>query len=231
MVATRSRLPYDRHMHEKFTRLTPELYDYVVAHNPAPDTALRDLAEETAALGGISMMQIAVEQGAFLAQLVRLTGARRAVEVGTFTGYSAISVARALPADGHLLCCDVSEEWAGIARRYFSRAGVAGRITLKIAPALETLQALPKTPALDFAFIDADKENYRAYFEELLPRLRPNGLVVFDNVLWNGAVIDPSNTSSSTEAIRALNDFLVHDERVEAVMLPIADGVTLARKR
>ena len=218
-------------MHEKFTRLTPELYEYVVAHTATPDPVLRDLAAETAALGGIAVMQVAVEQAAFLGQLVRLMGVRRAVEVGTFTGYSAIAVARALPPDGHLLCCDVSEEWASIARRYFARAGVTERITLKIAPAIETLRALPRKPEVDFAFIDADKESYRAYYEELLPRLRPNGLVVFDNVLWSGKVIDRSDTSPNTEAIRALNDAVAKDDRVEAVMLPIADGVTLARKR
>jgi caffeoyl-CoA O-methyltransferase len=218
-------------MQEKFTRLTPELYEYLVAHNPAPDAVLRDLAAETAGLGPISAMQIAVEQGAFLTLLARILGARRAVEVGTFTGYSAISIARGLAPDGHLLCCDVSEEWTGIARRYFARAGLTERITLRIAPALDTLRALSGTPEIDLVFIDADKPNYRAYYEELLPRVRPNGIIAFDNVVWSGHVIDPSDTSESTQAIRALNDFLVRDERVEAVMLPISDGLTLARKR
>jgi caffeoyl-CoA O-methyltransferase len=218
-------------MHEKFTALTPALYEYLVVHNPAPDAVLRELAEETAGLGPISMMQVAVEQGAFLTFLARLLGARRAVEIGTFTGYSAISIARGLAADGRLLCCDVSEEWTGIARRYFARAGVAERITLKIAPAIETLRALPRTPEIDFAFIDADKTGYRAYYEELLPRLRPGGVVAFDNVLWNGAVIDAADTSENTVAIRALNDFIAGDERVDRVMLPVADGLTLVRKR
>ena len=218
-------------MHEKYTALTPELYAYLVAHNPPQDAVLRDLAEETAALGGISIMQIATEQGAFLTFLARVLGARRAVEVGTFTGYSAISIARGLAADGTLVCCDVSEEWAGIARRYFARAGLTERITLKIAPALDTLRALPRTQDIDLAFIDADKTNYRNYYEELLPRLRPNGVIVFDNVLWGGAVVDPSDTSENTVAIRALNDFLARDERAEAVMLPVADGITLVRRR
>jgi caffeoyl-CoA O-methyltransferase len=151
--------------------------------------------------------------------------------VGTFTGYSAISIARGLAPDGRLLCCDVNEEWTGIARRYFARAGVAERITLRIAPALETLRALPPTPEIDLAFIDADKTGYRAYYEELLPRLRPGGVVGFDNVLWNGAVADPTNTTADTQALRALNDFLVTDQRVDIVMLPVADGLTLARKR
>jgi len=217
-------------MQEKFTALTTALYDYLIAHNPQPDAALRELAAETAALGRISIMQVAVEQGVFLTFLARLLGARRAVEVGTFTGYSAISIARGLAADGQLLCCDLNEEWAAIARRYFARAGVAERITLRLAPAIETLRALPPTPEIDLAFIDADKTGYRAYYEELLPRLRPGGVIGFDNVLWNGAVADPANTSDDTVALRALNDFLVRDERVDIVMLPIADGLTLARK-
>ena len=218
-------------MNEKFTKLTPALYDYLLAHNPPPDAALRELAAETAALGPISIMQVAVEQGVFLTFLARILGARRAVEVGTFTGYSAISIARGLAADGRLLCCDVSEEWTGIARRYFVRAGVAERITLRIAPALETLRALPQTPEIDLAFIDADKTSYRAYYEELLPRLRPGGVIGFDNVLRNGAIADPTNTTDDTQALRALNDFLVRDERVDIAMLPVADGLTLARKR
>jgi|SRR5688572_22195159 len=218
-------------MAEKFTALTPILYDYLVRHAPDVDPVLRELREETAALGPIAQMQIAVEQGAFLTLLARAIGARRAVEVGTFTGYSAIAIARGLPPDGRLLCCDVSDEWTGIARRYFARAGLAERIDLRIAPALDTLRALPASPALDLAFIDADKTSYRAYYEELLPRLRPNGLVLFDNVLWSGAVADPADRSDNTEAIRALNDFVARDERVESVMLPIADGLTIARKR
>jgi len=192
---------------------------------------LRDLAAETAALGPISIMQVSVEQGAFLTLLAHLLGARRTVEIGTFTGYSAISIARGLAADGRLLCCDVSDEWAAIARRYFTRAGVAERITLRLAPAIETIRSLPATPEIDLVFIDADKTGYRAYYEELLPRVRPGGVVAFDNVLWAGHVVDPSDTSENTAAIRALNDFLVTDERVDLVMLPISDGLTLARKR
>jgi caffeoyl-CoA O-methyltransferase len=218
-------------MHEKFTTITPALYEYLVAHNPKPDAVLRDLAAETEALGPISIMQVAVEQGALLTLLARLSGARQAVEVGTFTGYSAISIARGLPADGHLLCCDVSEEWAAVAQRYFTRAGLADRITLRIAPALDTLRALPRHAHLDLAFVDADKTNYHAYYEELLPRLRSDGLILFDNVLWGGKVADPTDQDESTVAIRALNDFLARDDRVEAVMLPVSDGITLVRKR
>ena len=218
-------------MHAKFTALTPELYEYLLAHNPAQDQVLRDLAAETAALGPISMMQVAVEQGAFLTWLVRLLGVRFAVEIGTFTGYSAISIARGLPPGGRLLCCDVNEEWTGIARRYWQRAGLTDRIELRIAPALETLAALPASPQVDLVFIDADKPNYRNYYEALLPRLRQGGVVVFDNVLWGGSVANPEKSDESTTAIRALNDFVARDERVEAVMLPIADGITLVRKK
>jgi len=217
-------------MSDKFTALTPPLYDYLVRQAPPLDDVLRDLRAETEALGPIALMQIAVEQGAFLTLLARAVGARHAVEVGTFTGYSAISIARGLPADGRLLCCDVSDEWAAVARRYFGRAGLQDRIELRVAPALDTLRALPATPAIDLAFVDADKPSYRAYYEELLPRLRPNGLLLFDNVLWSGAVVDASDHSENTEAIRALNDHVAHDGRVESVMLPIADGLTIVRK-
>ena len=218
-------------MQEKFTALTPALYDYLLSHNRAPDAVLRDLADETAGLGPISRMQVSVEQGAFLTLLGRILGTRRAVEVGTFTGYSGISIARGLAPDGQLLTCDMSEEWTVIARRYFARAGLSERITLRLGPALDTLRALPRTSDIDFVFIDADKTGYRAYYEELLPRVRPGGIVAFDNVLWAGHVVDPSDTSENTVAIRALNDFLVTDERVDLVMLPISDGLTLARKR
>jgi caffeoyl-CoA O-methyltransferase len=218
-------------MDDKFTTLTPQLYAYLLAHNPPRDRVLEELAAETAALGGWSVMQIAHEQGVFLTLLARLLGARRIVEVGTFTGYSAICLARGLAPEGRLLCCDVSEEWTAIARRYFDRAGVAGRIDLRIAPALETLRALPERPEIDLVFIDADKTNYQHYYETLLPRVRPGGLFVFDNVLWMGEVANPQNQDESTVAIRALNDHVARDARVEAVMLPIADGVTLARKR
>ena len=218
-------------MHDKFLSLTPAVYEYLVAHADPPDDVLRDLAAETQALGRISMMQIAVEQGAFLTLLAHLMGARRAVEVGTFTGYSSICIARGLPDDGHLLCCDVSEEWTAIARRYWERAGLARRIELKLGPALETLRALPPTAEIDLVFIDADKTGYRAYYDELLPRLRPNGLIVFDNMLWSGSVADPARQDDDTRALRALADHVCADPRVETVMLGVADGLLLARKR
>lgn len=218
-------------MHDKFTALTPEIYSYLVDHRSEQDPVLADLAAATRALGDVSIMQVAPEQGAFLTMLVRLIGARSLVEVGTFTGYSALCLAKGLPADGRLLCCDVSAEWTAIGRRHWERAGVADRIDLRIAPALETLRALPREESIDLAFIDADKPNYSAYYEEILARLRPNGVVLFDNVLWSGKVADPSADDPSTRALRALNDALAADARVEVVMLPIADGLTLARKK
>lgn len=219
----------------KFVHLDENLYHYVVAHGHNRDPLLHELAAETASkLGRISGMQIAPEQGTFMSLLARSIDARFAVEVGTFTGYSAICVARALPANGRLLCCDVSEEWTAIAQRYWEKAGVADKITLKIAPAIETLRALPafaSDHAIDFAFIDADKTNYRIYYEEVLKRMRVGGLILIDNVLWNGAVIDPKNQTEDTRAIRDLNDFLATDERIDMVMLPISDGLSICRKR
>jgi caffeoyl-CoA O-methyltransferase len=218
-------------MDEKFTALTPALYQYLLDHNPAEDEVLRALAAETLEVGPLAIMQVAREQGLLLTMLTRLVGARRAVEIGTFTGYSSICIARGLADGGRLLACDVSEEWTAIARKYWARAGLQDRIELRIAPAVETLAALPDTPEIDLAFIDADKTSYRAYYDALLPRLRPNGLIVFDNVLWMGAVANPAAQDESTVAIRALNDFLLTDERVDVVMLPVADGITLVRKR
>lgn len=215
----------------KFISLDSRLYDYMLAHGHNADPLLQELAEETRQkLGRRAGMQIAPEQGTFMTLLARAIGARRAVEVGTFTGYSAICVARALPADGRLLCCDVSPEWTAIARRYWERAGVAGRITLKLGPALDTLRALPAGEAFDFAFIDADKSNYLNYYEEILRRMRADGLILVDNVLWAGAVTDPQDQTEDTVGIRAFNDFVAADRRVEVAMLPISDGLTIARK-
>jgi caffeoyl-CoA O-methyltransferase len=218
-------------MHAKFTALTPALYDYVLAHNPPQDDVQRALAEETAALGPISMMQVAVEQGAFLTWLTALLDVRLAVEIGTFTGYSALSIARGLAPGGRLVCCDVSEEWTAIARRHWARAKVDDRIELRLGPAIDTLRALPPAPPIDLAFVDADKTSYRAYYEALLPRLAPRGVIVFDNVLWGGSVADPAAQDESVQAIRALNDAIAADPRVQAVMLPVADGITLVRRR
>jgi caffeoyl-CoA O-methyltransferase len=215
----------------KFIALTPKLYEYAVAHGHNGDPLRAELANETAKLGRISGMQIASEQGTFMAILAAAIGARSAVEVGTFTGYSSLCVARALPADGRMLCCDVNEEWTSIARRYWERAGIANKITLKLGPAADTLKAIPASHAFDFAFIDADKSNYLVYYEEILKRLRPNGLIILDNVLWNGAIVDESVKDADTVALRAVNDFVAKDTRVEAVMLAVADGLTIVRKK
>jgi caffeoyl-CoA O-methyltransferase len=218
-------------MGEKFTRVTPELYAYLTAHRSEQDTIQVALIADTAALGGVSRMQIAPEQGAFMTLLARAIGARRMIEVGTFTGYSALCLARALPSDGRLLCCDVNEAWTAIGRRHWQAAGVADRIELRLGPALETLRSLPRDPVVDLSFVDADKEGYRAYYEELLVRTRPNGLILFDNVLWGGQVLEGEGARAETRAIQALNDTLASDPRVESVMLPIADGLTICRKR
>ncbi|HEX6312557.1 MAG TPA: class I SAM-dependent methyltransferase, partial [Acidimicrobiia bacterium] len=182
--------------------LSPEIHRYLVEHGMPPDEVQRALIDETASLGGIAMMQIAPEQGAFMTLLTRLVGARSAVEVGTFTGYSALAIARGLPDDGRLLCCDVSEEWTAIGRRHWERAGVAARIDLRIGPALDTLRTLPPQETVDLAFIDADKPNYPLYYEELLARLRRNGLILVDNTLWSGNVVDDSVTDEDTVALR-----------------------------
>jgi predicted O-methyltransferase YrrM len=179
-------------------------------------------------------MQIGADQGVLLAFLVRLIGAQNAIEVGTFTGYSALAVASALPAGGRLVCCDVSEEWTAVARRFWKEAGVARRIDLRLAPALQTLDALLKqgrAGSFDFAFIDADKENYWRYFERCLKLVRKGGLIAIDNTLWYGKVADRRNREADTRAIRAFNRRLHRDARVEHAMLPIGDGLTLARKR
>jgi caffeoyl-CoA O-methyltransferase len=219
-------------MPDKFTHMTSELYAYMLAHRTERDPVLAALAKETEEkLGPVSMMQIAPEQGAFMTILARVIGARSAVEVGTFTGYSALCVARGLPDDGRLLCCDINEEWTAIGRRYWEKAGVAKKIELRLGPAVDTLKALPADTRFDMAFIDADKPNYRHYYEEILKRLRPNGLILFDNVLWMGQVLDAATTDESTRALRELNDFIAADRRVEAAMLPIADGLTIVRKR
>ncbi len=215
----------------KTVAVTPELHEYLVAHGTPPDEVQRSLIEATAALGRVAGMQIAPEQGAFMQLLTAIVGARFAVEVGTFTGYSSICIARGLAPGGRLLCLDVSEEWTAIARRHWELAGLTDRIELQLGPAADALRALPADPPIDLAFIDADKGGYRTYYDEIVERLRPGGLVLLDNVLWSGDVVDRSNTEDDTEAIRAVNDHVAADPRVEQVMLPIADGLTIARRR
>ena len=220
-------------MSNKSLGLAPQVYDYLL-HNSLrePDVARR-LREETAGLP-LSRMQIAPEQGQYMALLARLIGARQVIEIGVFTGYSALCVAQALPQDGRLLACDVSEEWTDIARRYWVEAGVARRIELVLAPAMDTLQArlaAGEAGCYDMAFIDADKTAYTDYYEACLRLLRPGGLILVDNVLWSGRVADQGDQDADTLALRAFNKRLLDDERIDLSMLPVADGLSLARKR
>jgi len=218
----------------KFTPLDDALHDYVVAHGAREDGVLRKVREETAAMGSVSSMQVAPDQGAFLTMLCRMLGVREAIELGTFTGYSAICIARGLAEGGRLVACELSEEYAEIASRNLEAAGVADRVEIRIGPAAETVAAIPEREVLDFAFIDADKTGYDTYYELVLARLRPGGVIAVDNVLAGGDVVrdEPIDFSpESVEAIRALNEKITADERVDCVLLPIADGVTLVRKR
>ena len=213
--------------------LGSDLQAYVLEHGLREPPILARLRDETASLP-MGMMQVAPEEGALLGLLVKLSGARRCLEIGTFTGYSSLSVALALPPDGSMVCCDVSDEWTSVARRYWAEAGVADRIELRLAPALETLDALLAGGAagtFDFAFVDAAKHEYPDYHERVVQLLGTGGLAVYDNVLWGGAVAEPAANDDDTVSVRRLNERLADDERVDIVMLPIADGVTLARKR
>jgi predicted O-methyltransferase YrrM len=213
--------------------LSDELNAYLIEVGAREPEVLARLREETAVMPQAGM-QIAVEQGALLSMLVKLLNARRVLEVGTFTGYSSTAMALALPADGRIVCCDVSEEFTAVARRYWAEAGIADRVDLRLAPALETLDALLAdggAGTFDLAFIDADKTNYRGYVEGALLLVRQGGLIAIDNVLWSGRVIDPAETDEDTQAIRDLNADLATDERVDIAMVPIADGLTLLRIR
>jgi caffeoyl-CoA O-methyltransferase len=213
--------------------LTPELAGYVRASSEAPDEIVVDLLAETAAMAdrgeAPATFQIAPEQGAFMQLLTRAIGVRRAIEIGTFTGFSALCIARGLPDDGSLLCLDRSEEWTTVARRYWERAGLAGRIELRLGDALPLLRAVPAVETFDLAFVDADKTGYAAYVEELHPRMRTNGVVLLDNTLRSGRVLDPQ--SEDDHALVALNAPLAADPRWETVLLPLADGLTMLRKR
>ncbi|MFG1868978.1 O-methyltransferase [Micromonospora arborensis] len=217
-------------MTTKSIPLTDELHAYLVAHGSPPDEIIRDLAEETrSVLPEHATMQVAPEQAAFLTFLTRLLDVRQAVEVGTFTGLSSLAIARGLPEGGRLTCFDISAEFTGIARRYWERAGVQDRIDLRIGSAGDRLRELPYERHLDFAFIDADKTGYPVYWAELVPRMRPGGVIAVDNVLRGGRVIAPQDAND--RAIAAFNDEVLADVRVDPVMLPIADGLTLARVR
>jgi len=213
-------------------QLSDALQEYVEAHSTPPDQILTELAEQTASMFGAEAgMQIGPEQGTFMTLLAKLVGAARAVEVGTFTGYSAICVARGLAEGGRLLCCDISEEWTSVAREYWKWAGLADRIELRLGPAARTLRELPDDTTFDFAFIDADKTSYVEYWDLIVPMIRPNGVILVDNTLWSGQVADPRISDDTVQAIRRFNDHAAADDRVELVLLPIGDGLSLARKR
>jgi caffeoyl-CoA O-methyltransferase len=213
--------------------LTDSLYEYLLAVSLREPHLLRQLREETAA-DPSARMQISPEQGQFMGLLARLMGARRCLEIGVFTGYSSLALALALPDDGRIVACDVSDRWTSVARRYWAAAGVAHKIDLRLATAMETLGhllAAGKGGSFDFVFIDADKENYVGYYERSLELLRPGGLVLADNSLWSGRVADPENAEPDTVALRHFNEHLHGDERIDLSLVPIGDGLTLARKR
>jgi predicted O-methyltransferase YrrM len=220
-------------MSNKTLNLTDELYQYLLKVSLRESELMAALRKETATLS-MSVMQVSPEQAQFMTLLTKLLGARRVIEVGTFTGYSTLAIAQALPADGEVVACDVSEEWTSMARRYWEQAGMADRIDLRLAPALVTLDGLlheGRIGNFDMAFIDADKENYLNYYERCLELLRPGGLIMVDNVLWDGSVIDVSNQKTETVAIRKLNEHVYQDSRVDISLVPVADGLMLARKR
>lgn len=220
-------------MTNRSLNLDDALYQYLLDVSPRESPLLKRLREETAQLP-TARWQIAPEQGQFMALLVQISGARKILEIGTFTGYSALCMAQAMPADGRLICCDLPGEYNAIAERYWHEAGVAERIDLRLAPALETLSALERggqSESFDLIFIDADKANYRVYLEHALVLVRQGGLILFDNVLWSGRVLEQSPESADTRAIQALNRGLLRDSRIDLSLLPLGDGLTLCRKR
>jgi len=232
-ASTRFRYGAGHFMSKKYTGLDDELYEYLKSVSLREDPICRRLREETAKMP-MAGMQVAPDQAQFMALLVRLTGAREILEIGVFTGYSSLAMAMALPEGGHVTACDVSEEWTSIARRYWREAGVDSRIDLRIGPATDTLAELRengRSGSYDLAFIDADKANYGIYYEESLKLVRVGGLIVVDNVLWSGRVADPKVSDVDTRAIRAFNAALLQDNRVEISMLPVGDGITLARRK
>jgi len=211
--------------------LAPGLHEYLVGHSTPPDALLRDLISETAErFPDRAHLQIGPEQGTFMTVLADLMGARRVVEVGTFTGYSSICLARGMAADGTLICCDISEEWTSLARAYWQKAGLDGRIDLRLGPALDTLRALPAGASLDLAFIDADKTGYAGYWEEIVPRIRPGGVILVDNTLLHGRIFR-SEPDPDAAAIRQFNEHALADDRVALAMLPVGDGLTVARRK
>jgi caffeoyl-CoA O-methyltransferase len=219
-------------MSQRSEQISLHLNAYLTAHSTPPDAILRELASQTAERypNDISL-QIAPEEGTFLTLMARISRARSAIEVGTFTGYSSICIARGLGEGGRLLCCDVSEEWTSVARKYWEKAGLVDRIELRLRPALDTLRALPDEELFDLAFIDADKISYPRYWTEIVPRVRPGGVIMVDNTFSHGRVLDAGNDNPSVIAVRAMNDQAAADERVELIMVPLGDGLTVAYKR
>ena len=219
-------------MAQRSEQISLHLNAYLTAHSSPPDAVLRELANETADLFPFeSGLAIPPEQGTLMTLLTQISGATSAIEIGTFTGYSSICIARGLPASGHLLCCDISEEWTSVARKYWEKAGLSDRIELRLGPAIDTLRALPDQEIFDVAFIDADKGGYLGYWRQVVPRIRPGGLIMIDNTFSHGRVIDAGNDSPTVIAVRDFNDHAAADDRVELVMVPIGDGLTLARKK
>jgi caffeoyl-CoA O-methyltransferase len=215
---------------DKFIRLTPEMHRYTVEHSSFRDGVTADVEQAATEMGHLAEMQIAGDQAAFMTILVRAIDAKRALEIGTFLGYGAIGIARGLPEDGKLTCCELDEGYAERAREHLAKAGLEDQVEIRVGPALETLRAMEREEQFDFAFIDADKTGYIDYFEETLPRIRPNGLIMLDNTLRGGSVLDPGD-SDSARVTAELNDRLPGDDRVEVAMLGFADGITLVRKR
>jgi len=218
-------------MTRRSEQISLHLNAYLTAHSTPPDAILRELATETAERYPNEIgLQVAPEMGTFLTLLTKVSRARTGIEVGTFTGYSSICIARGLEAGGKLLCCDISEEWTSVARKYWEKAGLTDRIELRLRPALDVLRALPAEEAFDVAFIDADKLSYPRYWTELVPRVRSGGVIMVDNTFSHGRVLDAGNDNPSVIAVRAMNDQAAADERVEVIMVPIGDGLTVALK-
>jgi caffeoyl-CoA O-methyltransferase len=219
-------------MTRRSEQISLHLNAYLTAHSTPPDAVLRELADETAArYPNDAGMQIAPEEGVFIELLTRVARARDALEIGSFTGYSAVCIARGLTEGGHLLCCDISVEWTSVARRYWDKAGLADRIELRLGPALDTVRALPSQELFDLAFIDADKISYPAYWNEVVPRVRPGGLILVDNTFSGGRVLDAGNDNPAVIAVRNMNDQAAADPRVDLVMIPVGDGLTLAVRK
>lgn len=216
--------------HDKFISITPDLHRYAVEHSSFRDAVVADVEQAGEDMGDLAAMQIAGDQAAFMTIVVAAIGARSALEIGTFLGYGAVAIARGLPADGRLVCCELEQKYADRAREHLDKAGLADRVEFRVGPALESLRAMEATGQFDFAFIDADKTEYIDYLEETLPRIRPNGLIMLDNTLRGGTVLDPGD-SDAARVTGELNDRLAADDRVDVALLGVADGITLVRKK